>query len=81
MSFVELPLIELVAPIEGVVVAEGSSSLVEPVSIIASLDVAVVVEDGEVVEANVDDVAVECDRSCNIDEYRVDEEIVVDESG
>ena len=61
MSFVELPLIELVAPIEGDVVAEGSSSLVEPVSIVASLDVAVVVEDGEVVEANVDDVAVDCD--------------------
>ena len=50
-------------------------------SIVASLDVVVVVEDGEVVEANVDDVAVECDLSCNIDEYRVDEEIVVDESG
>ena len=81
MSFVELPLIELVAPIEGVVVAEGSSSLVEPVSIVASLDVAVVVEDGEVVEANVDDVAVECDLSCNIDEYRVDEDVIVDESG
>ena len=81
LSFVELPLIELVAPIEGVVVAEGSSSLVEPVSIGASLDVAVVVEDGKEVEANVDDVAVDCDLSCNIDEYRVDEDFIVDESG
>ena len=32
-------------------------------------------------EANVEDVAVDCDLSCDIDEYRVDEEIIVDESG
>jgi len=58
-----------------------SDSLVEPVSLGASLDAAVVVKDGEEVEANVDDVAVECDLSCNIDEYRVDEDVIVDESG
>ena len=55
--------------------------LIEPVSLSASLDVAVVVEDGEEVEANVDDVAVDCDLSCNIDEYRVDEDVIVDERG
>ena len=47
----------------------------------ASLDVVVVVEDGKGVEANVEDVAVDCDLSCNVDGYRVDEEIIVDESG
>ena len=47
----------------------------------ASFGVAVVVEDGEEMEANVEDVAVDCDLSCDIDEYRVDEEIIVDESG
>jgi len=51
------------------------------VSLGASLDVAVVVEDGKEVEANVEDVAVDCDLSCDIDEYRVDEEIIVDEGG
>ena len=58
-----------------------SDSPVESVSLGASLDVAVVVEDGEEMEANVEDVAVGCDLSCNIDEYRVDEEVIVDESG
>ena len=47
----------------------------------ASFSVAVVVEDGKEVEANVEDVAVDCDLSCDIDKYRVDEEIIVDESG
>ena len=47
----------------------------------ASLDVAVIVEDGKEVEANVEDVAVDCDLSCDVDGYRVDEEIIVDESG
>ena len=47
----------------------------------ASFNVAVVVEDGKEVEANVEDVAVDCDLSCNVDGYRVDEEIIVDESG
>ena len=47
----------------------------------ASFDVAVVVEDGKEVEANVEDVAVDCDLSCDVDGYRVDEEIIVDESG
>ena len=47
----------------------------------ASFGVAVVVEDGKEVEANVEDVAVDCDLSCDVDEYRVDEEIIVDESG
>jgi hypothetical protein len=79
LSFLELPLIELVAPLEGVVVVEGSS--VEPVSLGASVDVAVVVEDGKDVEAEVEEVAVDCDLSCDVDGYRVDEEIVVDESG
>ena len=55
--------------------------LIEPVSLSASLDVAVVVEDGKEVEANVEDVAVDCDLSCDVDGYRVDEEIIVDESG
>jgi len=41
---------ELVVPLEGAVV-EGSS--VEPLSLSASEDVAVVVEDGKYVEANV----------------------------
>ena len=41
----------------------------------------VVVEDGKEVEANVEDVAVDCDLSSNGDEYRVDEEIIVDEIG
>ena len=56
-------------------------SSVEPMSLGASFDVAVIVEDGKEVEANVEDVAVDCDLSCNIDEYRVDEEVIVDESG
>jgi len=47
----------------------------------ASIDVAVVVEDGKDVEASVEDVAENCDLSCTIDGYSVDEEIVVDESG
>ena len=47
----------------------------------ASVDVAVVVDDCEEGEANVEDVAVDCDLSCDIDEYIVDEEIIVDESG
>ena len=47
----------------------------------ASFGVAVFVEDGKEMEANVEDVAVDCDLSCDIDEYRVDEEIIVDESG
>jgi hypothetical protein len=47
----------------------------------ASFGVAVVVEDGKEVEENVEDVAVDCDLSCDIDEYRVDEEIIVDEIG
>ena len=32
-------------------------------------------------EASVEDVAVGCDMSCDIGGYRVDEEIIVDESG
>ena len=47
----------------------------------ASLDVAVVIEDGKEVEANVEDVAVDCDLSCDVDGYRVDEEIIVEASG
>ena len=47
----------------------------------ASVDVAVVVDDCEEGEANVEDVAVDCDLSCDLDGYRVDEEIIVDENG
>ena len=32
-------------------------------------------------ETNVEDVADDCDLSCDIDEYRVDEEIIVDGIG
>jgi hypothetical protein len=50
-------------------------------SLDASFGVVVVVVDGKEVEANVEDVAVDCDLSCNVDGYSVDEEIVVDECG
>ena len=72
LSFVELPLIELVAPLEGVVVVEGSS--VEPVSLGASVDVAVVIEDVEDEGVKEEDVAVDCNMSCIIYGYRVDQE-------
>ena len=39
----------------------------------ASVDVAVVVEDEQDVDANVEHVAVDCDVSGVIDEYRLDE--------
>jgi len=50
-------------------------------SLDASFGVVVVVVDGKEVEANVEEVAVDRDLSCNVDGYRVDEEIVVDECG
>jgi hypothetical protein len=50
-------------------------------SLDAPVDVAVVIEDEKDVEANVEDVAVYCDMSCVIYGYRVDKEIVANESG